>query len=46
MPRYLGLVRYSQEGARGILKEKATAREAAIRKTYEGIGGKVEAFIG
>lgn len=25
------------------MKEKAAAREAAIRKMYEGIGGKVEA---
>jgi uncharacterized protein with GYD domain len=26
------------------LKEKAAARETAIRKAYEGIGGKVEAI--
>jgi uncharacterized protein with GYD domain len=44
MPRYLGLFRYSPEGAKGLLKEKAAAREAAIRKFYEGIGGKVEAL--
>jgi uncharacterized protein with GYD domain len=44
MPRYLGLFRYSPEGAKGLLKEKAAAREAAIRKTYESIGGKVEAI--
>jgi uncharacterized protein with GYD domain len=43
MPKYLGLFRYSPEGAKGFLKEKATAREAAIRKAYEDIGGKVEA---
>ena len=43
MPRYLGLFRYSPEGAKGLLKEKAAAREAAIRKFYEDIGGKVEA---
>jgi uncharacterized protein with GYD domain len=43
MPRYLGLFRYGPDGAKGILKEKAAAREAAIRKMYEGIGGKVEA---
>lgn len=43
MPKYLWLFKYSPEGAKGIFKEKATAREAAIRKMYEGIGGKVEA---
>ena len=44
MPRYLGFFRYSPEGAKGLLKEKAAPREAAIRKAYEGIGGKVEAL--
>jgi uncharacterized protein with GYD domain len=43
VPKYLGLFRYSSEGAKGFLKEKAEAREATIRKAYEGIGGKVEA---
>lgn len=43
MPKYLRLFKYSPEGAKGIFKEKATAREAAIRKMYEGIGGKIEA---
>ena len=36
-------LRYSPEGAKGLLKEKAAPREAALRKAYEGIGGKVEA---
>ena len=43
MPKYLALFKYSPEAAKGFLKEKATAREAEIRKAYEGIGGKVEA---
>ena len=43
MPRYLGFFKYSPEAAKGFLKEKAVAREAAVRKAYEGIGGKVEA---
>jgi uncharacterized protein with GYD domain len=43
MPRYLSLFRYSPEAAKGFLKERAVGREAAIRKAYEGIGGKVEA---
>lgn len=44
MPRYLLHFKYSPEGAKGFLKEKAAGREAAIRKMYEGIGGKVEAL--
>jgi uncharacterized protein with GYD domain len=43
MPRYLTLFEYSTEGAKGLLKEKAAAREEAVRNAYEGIGGKVEA---
>jgi uncharacterized protein with GYD domain len=45
MPKYLALFRYSPEGARGFVKEKAAAREAAIRKMYQGIGGKVESVF-
>jgi uncharacterized protein with GYD domain len=44
MPRCLGLFKYSHEGAKGFMKEKAEAREAEVRKIYEGIGGKVEAM--
>jgi uncharacterized protein with GYD domain len=44
MPKYLLHFKYSPEGAKGFLKEKAAGREAAIRKIYEGIGGKVEAL--
>jgi uncharacterized protein with GYD domain len=43
MPRYLTLFKYSPEAAKGFLKEKAAGRKAAVRKAYEGIGGKVEA---
>lgn len=42
MPRYLGLFKYSAEGAKGLLKEKASAREAAIKKGFESVGGKLE----
>ena len=44
MPKYLLLFKYSAEGAKGFLKEKAAPREAEIRKTFAGMGGKVEAF--
>ena len=44
MPKYLLLFKYSSEGAKGFLKEKAARREAEIRKTFAGMGGKVEAL--
>lgn len=43
MPRYVLLFKYSPEGAKGFLKEKAEAREAAVKKAYASAGGKVEA---
>jgi uncharacterized protein with GYD domain len=43
MPKYIGLFKYSPEGAKGFLKEKAEAREAAVKKAYASVGGKVEA---
>jgi uncharacterized protein with GYD domain len=43
MPRYLSLFRYSPQANKGFLKDKAAGREAAVRKAYEGVGGKVEA---
>ena len=42
MPRYLTLFKYSTEGTKGFLKEKAAAREAALRKGFESVGGKLE----
>jgi uncharacterized protein with GYD domain len=44
MPKYLVLFKYSSQGAKGFLKEKAAPREIEIRKTFEGMGGKVEEF--
>src|SRR3984957_5112295 len=44
MPRYLALFKYSEAGAKGLMKEKAAAREAAGRKAYESVGGKSEAL--
>jgi uncharacterized protein with GYD domain len=44
MPKYLLLFKYSPEGAKGFLKEKAAPRETEIRKTFDRLGGKVEAF--
>jgi uncharacterized protein with GYD domain len=45
MPRYLSLFKYSSDGAKGFLKEKAAAREVASGKAFESVGGKLEAFF-
>jgi len=44
MPRYLSLFKYTPEGRKGFLKEKAAAREAALKLTIESAGGKLELF--
>ena len=35
MPRYLSLFKYTPEGSKGFMKEKAAAREAALKLTIE-----------
>jgi uncharacterized protein with GYD domain len=45
MPKHLSLFKYSAEGAKGFLKEKAAAREVAARKAIESVGGKIETFF-
>jgi uncharacterized protein with GYD domain len=42
MPRYLSLFTYNAEGRKGLMKEKAGAREAALKLTVESAGGKLE----
>jgi uncharacterized protein with GYD domain len=44
MPKYLIQATYSAEGAKGLLKEGATSRRAAIEKLAASVGGSVEAF--
>jgi uncharacterized protein with GYD domain len=44
MPKYLALFKYSENGAKGFMKEKAAAREAAGKKAYESMGGKSDAI--
>lgn len=44
MPRYLALFKYSEAGAKGLMKEKAAAREAAGKRAYESVGGTSEAL--
>ena len=35
---------YTAEGAKGLIKEGGTSRRAAIEKSLEGLGGKLESF--
>jgi hypothetical protein len=44
MPRYLSFFKYTPEGRKGFMKEKAAAREAALKLTIESAGGKLELF--
>ena len=44
MAKYLFEVSYSVEGAKGLLAQGGTARQAAIEKALSGLGGSVESF--
>ena len=44
MPKYLTVVSYTPEGAKGLLKEGGTARRAAVEKLMKSLGGRLEAF--
>ncbi|MGE8942742.1 GYD domain-containing protein [Leptospira interrogans] len=42
MPKYLIKASYSAEGVRGLRKDKASGRKAAVAAALEGLGGKLE----
>ncbi|MGB6431611.1 MAG: GYD domain-containing protein [Candidatus Acidiferrales bacterium] len=44
MPKYLLEVSYSQEGAKGILKDGGTKRRQVVEAAIGASGGKLEAF--
>jgi uncharacterized protein with GYD domain len=44
MAKYLVKGSYQAEGVKGLIKDGATGRKAAVTKMIEGLGGKVEAF--
>jgi len=35
---------YSVEGTKGLIKDGGSARRAAVQKTIEGVGGRLECF--
>jgi uncharacterized protein with GYD domain len=44
MPKYMVAASYTAEGLKGLQKDKASGRRAAVQKVVEGLGGKVEAM--
>jgi uncharacterized protein with GYD domain len=44
MPKYLVEASYSADGLKGLQKDKAAGRKAAVAKAVESLGGKLEGF--
>lgn len=44
MARYLWKVSYTVDGAKGLLAEGGSSRQATVEKLVEGMGGTLEAF--
>jgi uncharacterized protein with GYD domain len=44
MAKYLVRASYTTEGARGLIKDGASGREAAARKLIESVCGSIESF--
>jgi uncharacterized protein with GYD domain len=44
MAKFLIQGSYTAEGAKGLIKEGGSGRRAAVQKTLEGLGGKIDAF--
>ncbi len=42
MPKYLVEASYSADGLKGLQKDKAAGRKAAVAKAAESLGGKLE----
>jgi uncharacterized protein with GYD domain len=44
MPRYMIQGTFTHEGLQGLLKDGGSGRVAAVRKTAESVGGRLESF--
>jgi uncharacterized protein with GYD domain len=44
MPKYLFQATYAADGIKGLEKDKASGRKAALSEAVEALGGKLEAF--
>jgi uncharacterized protein with GYD domain len=45
LPKYLVEATYTAEGAKSLIKAGGSARQAAVEKMVESLGGRVEAFF-
>ena len=44
MPKYLFEASYTEEGAKGLIRDGGSKRRAAVDAMAKGLGGRVEAF--
>lgn len=44
MAKFLIQGSYTAEGAKGLIKEGGSGRQAAVQKALEGLGGKLDSF--
>ncbi len=44
MAKFLVQASYTAEGLKGLMKDKASGRAAAVKKAIQSLGGKLEAF--
>jgi len=44
MAKYMMKATYTVDGTKGLLKDGGSARRAAVQKTVEGLGGRLECF--
>ena len=44
MAKYMLKALYTVDGTKGLIKEGGSARRAAVQKTIEGLGGRLECF--
>ena len=44
MPKYLFQAAYAAQGLKGLEKDKASGRKAALSQAVESVGGKLEAL--
>lgn len=44
MPKYLIEASYTSEGLRGLMKDKASGRKAAVERAMAAVGGKLESI--
>ena len=44
MAKYMLKANYTVEGTKGLMKEGGSSRRAAVQKTIEGLGGRMECF--